>query len=93
MFNNPSNSSIIILIIVIFFKTGERLTGAVVRIGQDPNRNNPDCGPGITLADIESSAVIEVDCDFVGRYLSITLPDNGVALALCDVKVYPGPCS
>ena len=89
MLNHQNHRSV--LIIVIFFKIGERLTGAIVRIGQDLNRNNPDCGSGITLADIQSSAVIEVDCDLVGRYLSITLPDYGEPLSLCDVKIDPCP--
>ena len=76
--------------------TGGRLLGAVVRIGQDPNRNNPYCGPGITSQQIQSGSVIEVTCELEGRYISIDLPPisgvNSRILNLCEVETLPGIC-
>ena len=84
-----------ILVHVLLLLTGGRLQGAIVRIGQDPNRNNPDCGPGITSQEIQSSHVIEVTCELEGRYISIHLPPiSGVNrfLNLCEVETLPGIC-
>ena len=71
-----------------FLKTGFRLIGAVIRVGQDQNRNNPDCGTGLSSA----PSLIDVTCDLEGRYLSISLPDNGEPVALCEVQITSGSC-
>ena len=73
---------------IYLLNTADRILGAVIRVGQDPERNNPDCGPGIT----SKSSIIDVMCDLEGRYLSITLPDNGLPLNLCEVEFTSGSC-
>ena len=68
-----------------------RLKGATIRLGDDPNRNNPICGT-VTDDQIEAGQEITLFCDSLrGQYLSIQLP-QGEPLTLCEVKVYEGQC-
>ena len=68
-----------------------RLTGAIIRLGDDPNRNNPICGT-VTDDQIAAGQEITLFCDSLhGQYLSIQLPKEG-PLTLCEVKIYEGQC-
>ena len=74
--------------------TALRLVGVNVRIGQDPNRNNPSCIYGYDLTSPGAgSSVVNVDCDLEGRYISVHLPANDIALSLCEVEFIPGICT
>ena len=68
-----------------------RLQDAIVRLGDDPNRNNPICGT-VTSDQIEAGQIITLSCDLLrGQYFSIELPDNE-PLTLCEVKIFEGRC-
>ena len=71
----------------------ERLTGAIVRVGDDPERNNPICG-NVTSEQIAAGQKITIYCDWSssGQYVSIGRPedDKGI-ITLCEVEVF-GKC-
>ncbi|XP_072042783.1 uncharacterized protein [Amphiura filiformis] len=70
----------------------EKLVGAVIRVGDNSNRNNnPVCGSPITLNQVNAGSVIEVECNLRGRYISISLSGTQ-QLTLCEVKAYLGKC-
>ena len=73
-----------------FLNTGERLAGAIVRVGPNSKRNNPICGK-ITLCQIKASQMIELTCNLKGQYLSIELPGTEY-LHLCEVQAFEGQC-
>ena len=74
------------------FITEERLEGAIVRLGDDPYRNNPVCGT-VTDVQIAAGQEITLSCDLLrGQYLSIQLPGKQ-ALTLCEVKIFRGQCN
>ena len=72
----------------------ERLTGAIVRVGDDPERNNPICG-SVSLEQIAASQKITISCDLSssGQYVSIEIPEDAELsiLTLCEVQVF-GKC-
>ncbi|XP_070538276.1 uncharacterized protein [Ptychodera flava] len=67
---------------------GDRLHGAVVRIGNsDVIVNNTQCGETITADTIDSNAAAEVGCVLRGRFVSIQLENKTDYLSLCEVEV------
>ena len=70
----------------------ERLTGAIIRVGDDPERNNTFCGQ-ITSEQVEAKQNITVSCDLSprGQYVSIELPGME-RLSLCEVKIFETEC-
>ena len=75
---------------IYFLNTGELLAGAIVRVGDNSERNNPICGI-ITLCQINFNQMIELTCNHVGQYLSIELPGTE-HLQLCEVQAFEGQC-
>ena len=74
-----------------FSNAEDRLRGAIVRLGNDPNRINPVWGT-ITSQQITAGQNITLSCDLLsGQYLSIELPGQQY-LTLCEVKIYEGQC-
>ena len=77
---------------IILYPTGERLTGAQVRIGNNINLSNPACPMKVTDAMISQGQRITIPCNnIVGRYISVHLT-NREALTLCEVEAYYGMC-
>ena len=73
------------------YNAEKRLTGAILRIGDDPNRNNSVCGT-VTDDQIEAGQEIMLFCNLRrGQYFSIELPGQQY-LTLCEVKIYDGEC-
>ncbi|XP_056410444.1 fucolectin-6-like [Hyla sarda] len=63
----------------------ERLLGAEVRIGNNPDNNNPVCGKVKGLA----SADLSFCCNGMeGQYVSVVIPGRAEYLTLCEVEVY-----
>ncbi|XP_072032975.1 uncharacterized protein [Amphiura filiformis] len=71
----------------------EQLHDAVIRFGMHPNRSNLECGAEVNITQINSSTMVEIQCDACGRYLSVHLPDtsNGV-LRICELLAYVDVC-
>ncbi|XP_072033326.1 uncharacterized protein [Amphiura filiformis] len=67
--------------------------GSVVRVGMNSNRTNLECGAEMNITQINSSTMVEIQCDTCGRYLSVHLPDtsNGV-LRICELLAYVDVC-
>ena len=70
---------------------GERLAGAIIRIGSNSDRNNPVCGT-ITLAQVHANQNVELTCGLDGQYLSVELPIDE-RLQLCEVQAFEGTCT
>ncbi|CAH2312624.1 Hypothetical predicted protein [Pelobates cultripes] len=72
----------------------ERLYGAEIRIGNNPNNGgtlNPRCG---TIPKIESGQTISFSCEgMIGKYVTVTIPGRAEHLILCEVQVYGLPAS
>ncbi|XP_038065121.1 uncharacterized protein LOC119735488 [Patiria miniata] len=70
--------------------TSRRLTGAVVRAGDNTTvTNNPTCGSPVTAAQAKpSGGTIEFDCcpELRARYISVDIPSKSI-LQLCEVTV------
>ncbi len=73
--------------------SGERLSGAIVRVGDDRDvSKNPVCGIVTNSSITDSTDGIEVSCGdhgLNGLYLSIHLPTQEY-MQLCEVKAYVG---
>ncbi|XP_069813077.1 uncharacterized protein [Dendropsophus ebraccatus] len=66
----------------------ERLLGAEIRIGNDPNNNNTVCGKVMNV----TNANLSFCCDGMeGQYISVVIPGRAEALTLCEVEVYGDP--
>ncbi|XP_033125777.1 fucolectin-like isoform X2 [Anneissia japonica] len=68
----------------------ERLNGAIIRVGNNPNGmlTNPHCGGVVNNAETSASQVISRQCSpqLTGRYVSVSLTSN--FLTLCEVEVW-----
>ena len=60
----------------------------MIRIGNDPNRNNDICGT-VSSEQRENGPQITLSCDISGRYLSVEIA--GYVLTLCEVKIFGKP--
>ena len=79
--------NILFVLFVCFLSSADRLNGAIVRIGNDADRNNPICGT-VSSEQIANGPEITLLCtDISGQYLSIELPGSNF-LTLCEVKVF-----
>ena len=70
---------------------GERLNGAVIRVGNDPGRNNPSCEQTLNFDPDGGHSISEVTCNLAGRFLSISSPGTD-QLYLCEVRATAGNC-
>ena len=73
----------------------ERLIGAVVRVGDDEDRNNPACEKSVSADYTESTMHIEIYCNLKGRYISIIV-EEATSLenwGLCEVQAFAGNCN
>ncbi|XP_070545135.1 pentraxin fusion protein-like isoform X1 [Ptychodera flava] len=68
---------------------GERLKGAVVRVGKEMTiTHNRMCGAALTLNQVYPNPVT-VDCGgWTGRFVSVQLEGYNTSLTLCEVEVY-----
>ena len=83
-----------VTILVCVHFTGDRLSGAIVRLGDDYENGeaptNPECGE--IIVDVEDTdQVYKLECNTKGRYLSVNLPGTNV-LTLCEVEINTGVC-
>ncbi|KAE8599792.1 hypothetical protein XENTR_v10017333 [Xenopus tropicalis] len=63
----------------------ERLRGAVIRVGDSANNNNPVCD----TIKVGSQGTITLCCEGLeGRYVSVVIPGREENLSLCEVEVY-----
>ena len=69
----------------MFSNTAERLIGAMIRVGNNEERNNPICGIITDVANQE----IQVTCNRRGQYLSIELQGIHI-LQFCEVQAFKG---
>ena len=69
---------------------GDRLEGAIIRVGPNSDRTNPECGT-ISIDQINADRKVEVTCDLEGQYLSIELPGRQ-AINLCEIQAAEGNC-
>ena len=67
------------------------ISDAVIQIGDDPDRNNPSCSAAITAGTAQNNDVVEVHCNLVGRYISISM-DSAKYLTVCEVRAFAGTC-
>ena len=84
------------LFFFVFIFTGERLAGALVRLGNENTEGeaptNPVCGEIGVHQEGDGIDVYELDCrNTEGRYLSVNLPGKNY-LTLCEVQIYAGEC-
>ncbi|XP_072023130.1 fucolectin-like [Amphiura filiformis] len=67
----------------------ERLEGAIVRVGSNPDYGqNPECESRVSMDQISSASPgdrIEIECNLSGQYISVELPRWDL-LTLCEVK-------
>uniref|UniRef100_A0A803JJA6 Pentraxin n=1 Tax=Xenopus tropicalis TaxID=8364 RepID=A0A803JJA6_XENTR len=72
----------------------ERLFGAEIHIGNNPEQGgklNPRCG---VISSIESGETLSFSCQgMVGQYVSINIPGREEHLILCEVQVFGLPVS
>ncbi|XP_018419889.1 PREDICTED: uncharacterized protein LOC108793438 [Nanorana parkeri] len=72
----------------------ERIFGAEIRIGNNPEKggtSNPRCG---VISSIESGEKLSFSCQgMTGRYVTITIPGRAEHLVLCEVQVFGFPAS
>ncbi|XP_040288691.1 fucolectin-6-like [Bufo bufo] len=66
----------------------ELLLGAEVRIGNNPDNNNPVCG---TVTNIESVTLPFCCNGMEGQFVSVVIPGRYEVLTLCEVEVYEEP--
>ncbi|XP_040288724.1 fucolectin-6-like [Bufo bufo] len=66
----------------------KRLLEAEVRIGNNPDNNNPVCG---TVTNIESVTLLFCCNGMEGQFVSVIIPDRYQMLTLCEVEVYGEP--
>ncbi|XP_040288745.1 fucolectin-6-like [Bufo bufo] len=64
------------------------LLGAEVRIGNNPDNNNPVCG---TVTSNESVTLPFCCNGMEGHFVSVIIPDRYKFLSLCEVEVYGEP--
>ncbi|XP_040288720.1 fucolectin-6-like [Bufo bufo] len=66
----------------------EQLLGAEVRIGNNPDNNNPVCGTVTGLNTVK----LPFCCNGMeGQFVSVVIPDRYEFLTLCEVEVYGEP--
>ena len=81
--------------IIAPIKTGFRLSGAQVRVGNDANfTSNALCPIPVSSTQIRQGQRITVACNLVGSYISVHLHTSGgsVPLTLCEVMADHGTC-
>ncbi|XP_070537457.1 uncharacterized protein [Ptychodera flava] len=67
---------------------GDRLYGAVVRVGNnDAITNNTQCGQTIATGNVNSQGVAAVECFLQGRFVSVQLENREEYLSLCELEV------
>ncbi|XP_070537889.1 uncharacterized protein [Ptychodera flava] len=67
----------------------DRLSGAVVRVGNDDViENNERCGQTVTKGDINQDGEVTVECVLQGRFVSVQLENKTDYLSLCEVQVF-----
>lgn len=77
---------------------GDRLSGAQVRVSDDPAAEwqgipqNRQCGEEFSLAAGESREVVCNDGSIPGRFIFIVIPGPAKILSLCEVEVYGVAC-
>ena len=65
-----------------------------MRVGDDPNLDgNTACAMAVSTTDINAGQEIAINCNIVGRYISVHLNDGTDPLTLCEVHAYYGTCN